>query len=52
MDIDTVGHRIRVDYTPDGDPGREWLQDLLSDLVEDGLVKIEERDDQTIARLK
>ena len=52
MDIDTLGHRIRVDYTPDGEHGREWLRGLLSDLADDGLVKIEEGDDQTTARLQ
>ena len=52
MDLDTLGHRIRVDYTPDGEPGREWLRDLLSDLSEDGLVQLEEGTEQTIARLQ
>ncbi len=52
MDLDTLGHRIRVDYTPDGEHGREWLRDLLSDLADDGLVRVEERGDQTVARLR
>ncbi len=52
MGIDTLGHRIRVDYTPDGEHGREWLRGLLSDLAADGLVKIEEEDDQITARLQ
>jgi A/G-specific adenine glycosylase len=52
MDLDTLGHRIRVDYAPDGEHGREWLRDLLSDLAADGLVRIEERNDRTIARLR
>jgi A/G-specific adenine glycosylase len=52
MDLDTLGHRIRVDYTPDGEHGREWLRGLLSDLDDDGLVQIEELNDQTIARLQ
>ncbi|ELZ56236.1 MULTISPECIES: A/G-specific adenine glycosylase [Halorubrum] len=52
MDLDTLGHRIRVDYTPDGEHGREWLRGLLSDLADDGLVKIEEEDTQIIARLQ
>ncbi|WP_424004700.1 A/G-specific adenine glycosylase [Haloarcula salina] len=52
MDLDTLGHRIRVDYTPDGEHGREWLRDLLSDLADDGLVKIEEDDGQITARLR
>jgi A/G-specific adenine glycosylase len=52
MELDALGHRIRVDYTPDGDHGRAWLRDLLSDLVDDGLVRIEERADRTVARLR
>ncbi|WP_066411267.1 A/G-specific adenine glycosylase [Halorubrum aethiopicum] len=52
MDLDALGHRIRVDYTPDGEHGREWLRGLLSDLADDGLVRIEERDDLTVARLR
>jgi A/G-specific adenine glycosylase len=52
MDLDTLGHRIRVDYTPDGEHGREWLRDLLSDLSDDGLVQVEEEDGQITARLQ
>jgi A/G-specific adenine glycosylase len=52
MDLDTLGHRIRVDYTPDGEHGREWLRDLLSDLSDDGLVQIEDGDGQVTARLQ
>ncbi len=52
MELDTLGHRIRVDYTPDGEHGREWLRGILSDLADDGLVRIEERDDRTVARLR
>jgi len=52
MDLDTLGHRIRVDYTPDGEHGREWLRDLLSDLSDDGLVRIEEGDEHITARLQ
>ncbi|MFC6753778.1 A/G-specific adenine glycosylase [Halorubrum tibetense] len=51
MELDTLGHRIRVDYTPDGEHGREWLRGLLTDLTEDGLVEVEDRDGETIARL-
>lgn len=40
--LDDLGHRIRVDYTPDGDYGREWLRGLLFDLAEDGLVTVED----------
>ena len=52
MDLDTLGHRIRVDYTPDGEHGQDWLRGLLSDLADDGLVQVEERNNQTIARLQ
>jgi A/G-specific adenine glycosylase len=52
MEMDTLGHRVRVDYTPDGEYGREWLRGLLSDLADDGLVEIERGDDQTTARLQ
>jgi A/G-specific adenine glycosylase len=51
MDLDTLGHRIRVDYTPDGSHGREWLRDLLSDLADDGLIELEESGAETTARL-
>jgi len=51
-DLDTLGHRIRVDYTPDGEHGREWLRDLLSDLADDGLVDVDDRDGDTVARLQ
>jgi A/G-specific adenine glycosylase len=52
MALDTLGHRIRVDYTPDGEHGREWLRDLLSDLAADGLVELADCDDRTVARLR
>ena len=52
MALDTLGHRIRVDYTPDGEHGREWLRGLLSDLSDDGLVAVDERDEGTVARLE
>ena len=52
LELDTLGHRIRVDYAPDGANGREWLRDLLSDLAADGLIEIEESDGETIARLR
>jgi len=51
MCLDTLGHRVRVDYTPSGERGREWLRDLLSDLADDGLIEVEESDDETVARL-
>jgi A/G-specific adenine glycosylase len=52
IDLDTLGHRIRVDYSPNGENGREWLRGLLSDLAEDGLVEVNEADDVPIARLQ
>ncbi|SFS55528.1 A/G-specific adenine glycosylase [Halostagnicola kamekurae] len=52
MELDTLGHRIRVDYAPDGEHGREWLRGLLSDLSDDGLVQVEKRSDRTIVRLR
>ena len=51
MRLDTLGHRIRVDYTPDGKHGREWLRSLLSDLADDGVIVVEESGDGTVARL-
>ncbi|MEF8784682.1 MAG: A/G-specific adenine glycosylase [Haloarculaceae archaeon] len=51
MALDTLGHRIRVDYTPSGDHGREWLRTLLTDLAADGLVELEEAD-ETVVRLQ
>jgi len=50
--IDDLGHRIRVDYTPDGDPGRAWLEDLLADLADDGLVTVEAETDPPTVRLR
>jgi A/G-specific adenine glycosylase len=52
MELDTLGHRIRVDYTPDGDHGRDWLRGLLSDLADDGLLDVEETGEETVARLR
>jgi len=50
--LDELGPKIRVDYAPDGDHGREWLRGLLSDLAGDGLVEVDERDGTVIARLQ
>jgi len=50
--LEDLGPRIRVDYTPEGEYGREWLRGLLSDLAEDGLVAVEDRGDPTVARLR
>jgi A/G-specific adenine glycosylase len=49
--LDELGPRVRVDYVPDGEHGREWLRGLLDDLEGDGLVTVEERDGGAVARL-
>lgn len=50
--LDQLGPRVRVDYAPGGEYGREWLAGLLSDLADDGLVEVERRQDATVARLR
>jgi A/G-specific adenine glycosylase len=50
--LDNLGPRVRVDYTPDGTYGREWLRELLSDLADDGLVELDEVGDDHVARLR
>ncbi|WP_053948748.1 A/G-specific adenine glycosylase [Halolamina sediminis] len=50
--VDDLGHRIRVDYTPDGEHGREWLEGILDDLADDGLVAVETEDGERVARLR
>lgn len=52
MALDALGHRVRVDYTPEGDHGREWLRDVLADLIEDGLVERLSTDDGERYRLR
>lgn len=52
LPLDELGPRVRVDYTPDGQYGRDWLRGLLSDLSDDDLVTVRERDDCTVARLR
>ncbi len=52
LPLDTLGHRVRVDYTPDGEYGREWLRGLLSDLADDGLVDIDEQNESATVRLR
>jgi A/G-specific adenine glycosylase len=52
LELDELGPRIRVDYTPNGEHGREWLRGLLSDLADDGLIEVEEHDSDVIARLQ
>jgi A/G-specific DNA glycosylase len=51
MELDALGHRIRVDYTPDGEHGRGWLRGLLDDLADDGLVAVDDGDGDTLVRL-
>jgi A/G-specific adenine glycosylase len=52
--LDELGPRVRVDYVPDGEYGREWLRDLVTDLAEDDLVAVEARggEGETVARLR
>ncbi|ELY64540.1 HhH-GPD family protein [Natrinema versiforme] len=52
LELDTLGHRIRVDYTPDGEYGREWLAGLLTDLESDGLVEFDDGGAEPVARLQ
>jgi A/G-specific adenine glycosylase len=52
LELDDLGPRIRVDYVPDGEYGREWLRDLLGDLEDDGLVELDGRDGEAVARLR
>ncbi|MFB6205882.1 MAG: A/G-specific adenine glycosylase [Haloglomus sp.] len=50
--LDELGPRVRVDYSPGGEHGREWLRGLVEDLVDDGLVELEEAEDGAVARLR
>jgi A/G-specific adenine glycosylase len=52
LPLDDLGPRIRVDYVPDGTHGREWLEGLVSDLADDGLVEVVADDGTTVARLR
>jgi A/G-specific adenine glycosylase len=38
LELDTLGPKVRVDYVPDGEYGREWLAGICADLDDDGLV--------------
>jgi A/G-specific adenine glycosylase len=49
--LDELGSRVRVDYAPRGEHGREWLLGLLDDLADDGLVSIDRHDGETRASL-
>jgi A/G-specific adenine glycosylase len=60
LPLSKLGPRVRVDYAPEGEYGREWLEGLLSDLADDGLVEVQTgdvekgrtMDVETVARLK
>jgi A/G-specific adenine glycosylase len=52
LELDELGPRVRVDYVPDGEYGRAWLRDLLSDLEADGLVETEDVEGGTVASLR
>jgi A/G-specific adenine glycosylase len=57
LPLSKLGPRVRVDYAPEGEYGREWLEGLLSDLADDGLVEVETGGDvdgsgETVARLR
>ncbi len=52
VELDDLGHRVRVDYAPDGEHGREWLRGLLDDLANDGLVAVDESGDPPRVRLR
>ncbi|ELZ46127.1 A/G-specific adenine glycosylase [Halorubrum californiense DSM 19288] len=52
MDIDALGHRIRVDYAPDGEHGREWLRGLVADLADDGLIEADDGEDGAVVSLR
>jgi A/G-specific adenine glycosylase len=42
LELDELGPKVRVDYAPDGEYGRDWLGGLVSDLADDGLVETTE----------
>jgi A/G-specific adenine glycosylase len=52
LELDALGRRVRVDYDPDGEYGRAWLRDLVSDLEADGLIGVETGPDGTTVRLQ
>ena len=52
LPLSDLGPRVRVDYDPEGEYGREWLRGLVEDLGEDGLVDVEERADEVVASLR
>ncbi|WP_436923997.1 A/G-specific adenine glycosylase [Halosimplex amylolyticum] len=52
LPLDELGPRVRVDYAPEGEYGREWLRGLLSDLADDGLVRTSESGGEIVVRLR
>lgn len=50
--LDDPDPRVRVDYTSDGEYGREWLRGLVGDLADDGLVVVEERGGGLVASFR
>jgi A/G-specific adenine glycosylase len=52
LPLDRLGPRVRVDYAPDGEYGRDWLRSLVADLADDGLVAIEESAEEPVVRLR
>lgn len=54
LPLDDLGMRVRVDYSPAGEYGREWLHEVCEDLVADGLVTVSEegREDDPVVGLR
>ena len=50
--LDELGPRVRVDYAPDGEYGREWLRDLVGDLAADDLVDLDAAEDEAVVCLR
>ncbi|ELZ07199.1 HhH-GPD family protein [Halovivax asiaticus JCM 14624] len=40
LTLDELGPRVRVDYSPGGEYGRDWLRELCLDLADDELLTI------------
>ena len=52
LTLDELGPRVRVDYVPDGEYGREWLRGLVADLEDDGLVEVADEDGEIVVGLR
>jgi len=50
LDIDELGYRLRADYTPQNH--RDWLEELVDDLVEDKLVERVDGKEVVVIQLK